>query len=143
MACFQVDADRNVVALTPAMERLTGFRAADVLGRSCLTLHRCPECLKGCRIFEFGGIENARVTLYRADGTEVAVIKSGTALQDSRGRIAGALEVVRPLPPQAREERERLLDALTRSKHRRAEAARILGISRSTLWRRMREHGVD
>lgn len=39
-------------------------------------------------------------------------------------------------------ERRQLLDALRRSGGRKAEAAALLGISRSTLWRRMREHGV-
>ena len=30
LAYFQVDEERNVVSISPAMERLTGFSAADV-----------------------------------------------------------------------------------------------------------------
>ena len=34
VAWFEVDADRNIVAMSPALERLTGFRADEVLGRA-------------------------------------------------------------------------------------------------------------
>lgn len=37
-------------------------------------------------------------------------------------------------------EREQLLDALRRAHGRRAEAAALLGMSRSTLWRKLKEH---
>jgi len=37
-------------------------------------------------------------------------------------------------------ERERILQALRRSQGRKGEAAQLLGVSRSTLWRKLREH---
>ncbi len=40
------------------------------------------------------------------------------------------------------DERERILAALRRTRGRKAEAAEMLGMSRSTLWRKMRELGV-
>jgi len=40
-------------------------------------------------------------------------------------------------------ERRRLEDALRRSGGNRTEAARLLGISRVTLWKRMQKYGVD
>ncbi len=40
-------------------------------------------------------------------------------------------------------ERERLVDALRRSGGRKGEAAVLLEISRSTLWRKLREHGLS
>ena len=51
---FTVDAEKNVVDLSPAMERLTGFDRSEVVGRSCLLLHRCEECLSGCGVFDNG-----------------------------------------------------------------------------------------
>lgn len=39
-------------------------------------------------------------------------------------------------------EKKQLLDALRKTGGRKGEAAELLGISRSTLWRRMREYGI-
>ncbi len=104
LAYFEVDADRNVVAMSPAMERLTGFKTEDVLGRSCLTVNRCSECLKGCAVFNQGAVHGASIKLFTADGGEVEVLKSGRVFRDEDGNITGALEVVIPveglgLPP--------------------------------------------
>lgn len=41
------------------------------------------------------------------------------------------------------DERQRLLDALQGARWNRAHAAARLGISRSTLWRKLREHRID
>ncbi len=40
-------------------------------------------------------------------------------------------------------EKELILTALERTSWRRSEAARVLGISRSSLWRKMRKHGIE
>ncbi|MDH4248093.1 MAG: sigma-54 dependent transcriptional regulator [Deltaproteobacteria bacterium] len=49
-----------------------------------------------------------------------------------------------PSPPRLADlERERLVDALRESRGRKGEAARLLGISRATLWRKMREHRLN
>jgi transcriptional regulator with GAF, ATPase, and Fis domain len=45
--------------------------------------------------------------------------------------------------PATERQRRELTDALERSGGNRAEAAQILGIDRSTLWRRMRRLGID
>jgi PAS domain S-box-containing protein len=150
---FRVDAERNVVELSPAMERLTGFAAGDVLGRSCLRLHRCAECLQGCGVFDHHQVTDMRLELFAADGSTVTVRKSGRVFLDDDGRISGALEVVRPLSDcdqdeapaasQARPgEANRIRRALETARYRRSDAARSLGMSRTTLWRKMREYGL-
>lgn len=145
---FRVDADRNVVELSRGMERLTGFKTREVLGQSCLKLHRCEECLRGCGVFEHRVVRNKRLRLYRADGTTVDVMKSGRVIVGSEGEISGAFEVVRPLhgarpePDDEPDEAERIRRALERCQYRRTEAARSLGMSRTTLWRKMKEHGL-
>jgi len=113
-AYFEVDADRNVVAMSPALERLTGFRSSDVLGRSCLTVIRCSECLKGCGVFKHGDVRDARLKIYREDGSELEVFKSGKVYRDDDGNITGALEVVRPVEGDVprRSSSPRELDAL-------------------------------
>ena len=65
-------------------------------------------------------------------------------LSSAESATDGGLRVARRL---AREERmrpevRRLLQALDAQGWRRAETARALGISRSTLWRRMKDYGL-
>jgi PAS domain S-box-containing protein len=96
LAYFEVDADRNVVAMSPALEQLTGFKAKDVLGSSCLEVVRCSECLRGCGVFKHGEVRDARLTIYRADGSEFEILKSGRVFRDEDGNITGAIEVIRP-----------------------------------------------
>ncbi len=120
LAWFEVDADRNIVAMSPALEELTGFRAEDVLGRSCLTAVRCSECLKECGVFRYRDVRDTSLRIYRADGSEIDVLKSGRVIVNEDGDITGAIEVVR-LPdgdkPSARgpsSELSRLLGGLGR-----------------------------
>lgn len=40
-------------------------------------------------------------------------------------------------------ERELILNALEKASYRRSEAARLLGISRSSLWRKIKKHGIE
>ena len=49
---------------------------------------------------------------------------------------------VSPATPQSSVEVQRLRAALEANHWKRAEAARSLGVSRSTLWRRIREAGL-
>ena len=65
LAFFQVDENRDIVAVSPALERITGFRAEDVIGRSCLTMIRCRECLRGCGVFEDKEVKDVPLTLYQ------------------------------------------------------------------------------
>ncbi|NIP78686.1 MAG: AAA family ATPase, partial [Gemmatimonadetes bacterium] len=44
-------------------------------------------------------------------------------------------------PSEAAEARE-ILDALARTRYSRPDAARLLGISRTTLWRKMKQYGL-
>jgi PAS domain S-box-containing protein len=119
LAFFQVDGNRDIVSVSPALERMTGFSASDVLGRSCLTLIRCRECLRGCGVFEEKEVKSVPLTLYRADGTTIEVLKSGRAFMEG-DRVAGALETVqlvgepRVAPVGPPEELETLLGSLGR-----------------------------
>jgi len=91
---FSVDAERNLVHVSPELERITGFRAEEVVGKSCLTLIRCRECLRGCGVFSHGQVDDVRLQLYRKDGDEITVVRSGRAVYDDNGIPVGALETV-------------------------------------------------
>ncbi len=92
--CFAVNADRNIVAIGPLAERLTGYSASEVLDRHCLTAVRCHRCVEGCGVMERGLVRNVPLTLFHKDGTTVAIRKSGVAIHDDRGEIVGAIELV-------------------------------------------------
>jgi PAS domain S-box-containing protein len=172
---FRVDAERNVVEMSPAMERLTGFSAEESIGRSCLRIHRCEECLAGCGVFDNHTVLDKHLELYRADGSTIRVRKSGRVFLDEEGKVTGAIEVVWPLSDHAESPEEPALrgaaggngvvdvapgceltpaaaaarseiaairSALQEMRYRRTDAARLLGMSRTTLWRKMREYGL-
>lgn len=144
---FRVDADRNVVEMGSALERLTGFTADDIVGRSCLRVHRCAECLAGCGVFDNGEVADKELEIYRADGSTLRVSKSGRAFFDDDGHVVGAIEVIEPLGPKSSEDSEpeearRVRVALERARYNRSAAARSLGVSRTTLWRKMKIYGL-
>jgi transcriptional regulator with AAA-type ATPase domain len=60
---------------------------------------------------------------------------------DERVKYIIALEIQNATQRSA-DERERVREALEHHRWRRSAAARSLGISRATLWRRMREFGL-
>jgi len=119
LAFFQVDENRDIVSVSPALERITGFSAEEVIGRSCLTMIRCRECLKGCGVFADKELKDVPLTLYRADGSTVSVLKSGRAFVEG-DRVVGAVETVRlaeaerPAPGSPPPELDTLLGSLGR-----------------------------
>jgi PAS domain S-box-containing protein len=94
---FSVAADRTVTAVSPEMERITGFTASEAVGRPCVALLRCRECLRGCALFRTGTLERAEGPIFRSDGGEITVERSGRVLKDATGRVTGAIETVRPV----------------------------------------------
>lgn len=160
VACFQVDPGGKIVAASPALEELTGLSREDLVGSPCLTVMRCRECLEGCPVKEDGELRDQRITLHRNGDGPLEVIHSGRVLRNENGKPAGCLEVLRPvngvgagasgawqdqqLPPGLTEEERievrRIRRALEEVRYRRAEAAELLGISRTTLWRKMKQY---
>ncbi|HEX4936070.1 MAG TPA: sigma 54-interacting transcriptional regulator, partial [Gemmatimonadaceae bacterium] len=144
---FEVDADRNIVALSPQMEQITGFSPAEVLGKPCISLIRCRECLRGCGVFRHGRIDDSPLTVYAKDGAEIEVVRSGEVVRDAEGRVTGAIETVRLGSTAARargtEQVETLLGSLGRlfviadGEQRVMSAsgalAAMLGVSNDTL----------
>ena len=73
-------------------------------------------------------------------------------LRDHGGELVAVLEMLYEPPQETRlelsadddpAEREQLLNALAGQRWRRGEAARVLGISRTTLWRRLKALELD
>ncbi len=96
-ACFTVDADQNITTFGPMAEELTGFSAAEALGRHCLATIRCPSCLGGCGLFRVGNVRGKELVLHDKDGRVVSIRKSGIVIRDGSGDPQGALEMIWPV----------------------------------------------
>jgi len=86
-----------------ALEEMTGYTEAELIGRSCL-IFNCDACEKArqeggrswCRLFEGGqpGPRRRRCLLQRKDGTYLPALKNASLLRDAQGRILGAVETL-------------------------------------------------
>lgn len=93
-----VDAKGKIVAINPAVEELTGYKAGDLVGRSCRVLN-CTGChIKKdhpdlwCRLFVKGAVQSKRCTITHKEGREIQILKTASVLRDQSGKIVGAVE---------------------------------------------------
>jgi DNA-binding NtrC family response regulator len=134
------------------IEPLATYLLARVAARQGRALRFSPDALRA--LLEYGWPGNVR-ELENALEYAVAVCKGQTILPEdlpmevqqetarslpSPGGDARAPGAPSPIPDG---EVEKLKQALASHRWRRADAARALGISRATLWRRMREAGLQ
>lgn len=74
------------------------------------------------------------------------IISSGDMIDESDLALELSLEVARPAQKRAttlkENERQHIISVLQMAGGNRAKAARILGISRSTLWAKMKQYGI-
>ncbi len=89
-----------------------------------------------------GVVEAAAI---RSDGEPIGVEHLPAELRSAAGSDAGAglLEERYVSPEDQSEERAAIRSALEAADHHREKAARMLGMSRTTLWRKMKEYGLD
>jgi PAS domain S-box-containing protein len=123
--------------LSREYERSVRDIARDAL--QCLMEHDWPGNVRELR----NALEHAFVTV---SGQTISLLDLPAELRERR-----APRVVRPgldadhtpLGPEDRAERLRILDALSRTGGNRTEAARLLGTSRVTLWKKIRKLAID
>jgi DNA-binding NtrC family response regulator len=128
------------------IEPLTRALLARVASRQGRIVRLSPNALRAILAYCWPG--NVR-ELENALEFAVAVSRRETILPEDlppnvlegRGQRAMGMEKEPPQPSDA--ERERLLAVLEEHHWHREAAARALGISRTTLWRRMREAGLE
>jgi PAS domain S-box-containing protein len=163
---FSVDGDWRITRFNKAAERITGFSAEEAVGEHCWNIFRTDVCESGCVLREVlsgGGRSRSRreVTILDSENREVPVEVSAATWLDDEGRMIGGVETFRDLSevaalrdalrqgtlpalgtvdPEA--ERASITAALERHGWNKVRAARALGISRATLWRKMRALGI-
>jgi PAS domain S-box-containing protein len=142
-----VDPDKNIVYWNSQATRITGFRSEEVVGQNCLVGVRCPNCLRKCGLFTKGEICERTLPLITKSGREITIIKNAQLVKNDKGKILGGIEIFRRLkrtraPAGAPEEEVRIREALLANEYSRSRTARSLGMSRATLWRKMKKYGI-
>lgn len=107
MGVFTVDTDWNLTSFNPEAERITGFCAADVLGRKCFEVFCTEFCNERChlqRAMRSGRpVVKERVHFLDARQRRVPLEVTASVLRDEAGRITGGVECfvdsVSPLAP--------------------------------------------
>lgn len=159
---FTVDRALVVRSFSPGMERLTGMAAGDAIGRPCADVLAGSKCDSDCplrwtlerrasverchELFHAGGralpvsITTAFLTQAGADETLVAVVQDRSEIERLRRELAAKWPP--PVGPEPQGEEAELRRALEAHRWNASRTARALGISRTTLWRKMRRFAL-
>jgi PAS domain S-box-containing protein len=165
-AVVVIDREFVVTTLNRAAERLTGCAREEVVGCACHRLFRTPACedpahCLGRRIYESNGnghsCPESELPMRDQLGHVKLVRIRAARVTDGRGNTVGNVHAFRPVfdPPLpgsgGAEKRLTVLDAserrtieevLRRHQWNRTSACIELGLSRTTLWRKMRKLGI-
>ncbi|WP_319523684.1 sigma 54-interacting transcriptional regulator [Breoghania sp.] len=108
-----VDPSGNIIAANPAAERVTGYTAEELVGKSCRILN-CTGCKiigKGagkqwCGLFNRGAIREKKCLITNKDRHSVHIIKSASVLRNEDGDIIGAVETLTDITEKIRQQQE-------------------------------------
>ena len=96
---FTVDQNCIITSFNRAAEEITGFEAAQAVGRPCFEVFRTEVCHKRCALKDtlknHGPVENVRVTIITREGHELPISVTTTLLKDGNGNTIGAVEFFR------------------------------------------------
>lgn len=167
---FVLDANRRFVLFNPACERLTGRSAGEIIGTSCdgPNPDRCTDqrgdspaallCPDREVLQDTANPPPRQVHVETGNGQQHRLEIRYLAVRDAEGRPQCIIGVVRsgtaPGPEESPEttslderladiERHAILAAIRRASGRRNLAARLMGISRSRLYRRLEALGIN
>ncbi len=96
-----VDAEGIILAVNPSAERVTGYNAEELVGKSCRVLN-CTGCkiigkgsgTKWCGLFSRGSIKEKKCLITNKERHSVHIIKSACVLKDENGKKIGAVETL-------------------------------------------------
>ena len=156
-----VDQRCRIVRVNTATEHLTGFYRSKLVGRSCADLLMQNPCGSNCPVQKILRSEVTRrfdvVTIQSADMRKLSVALVTSPLLGPRGKVIGAVEIMRELTDEQSSETEaqvpwptrklqQELDAIEEALESNGgnitQAARALRMHRTTLWRKIKRLGL-
>ena len=98
---FTVDRNWTITSFNRAAEQITGWQAAQAVGRRCSEVFQASICGKNCAIAEslYTGraVSNRSITIQGREGEQIPVSISASPLIDPEGNIIGGVETLRDL----------------------------------------------
>ena len=92
---YTVDQEMNLLSINPSLERITGYREDEVLGKKCAEVFRSDFCEAGCplkRSMRTGEtLRGVEVNLRTRDGSVVPIASSTAVLRDEEGVPIGGI----------------------------------------------------
>jgi len=101
---FVLDTNGTIIAWNPAMEKIAGYKAEEVVGKTCSILSfsrcfgkQCPAGFQDCKIMKYGHVEPTECLLRHKDGHAVSVTKNARVIRQEDGAVLGVVEAVTDL----------------------------------------------
>ena len=98
---FTVDGHGRITSFNQAAEQITGFQAAEAIGKRCYDVFRTDICQQDCplkrSVRTMEKIEDREVTILTRDNKRLVISISTAAMTDDVGNILGGVEMFRDL----------------------------------------------
>jgi PAS domain S-box-containing protein len=96
-----VSRDLKITSFNKSAERVTGFSAADVIGKPCKSIFRSKVCEHGCPVLQTirtgEPVTGVEVEILAKDESRIPVSMNTALLRDENGEVTGAVESFRDL----------------------------------------------
>lgn len=156
-AVFIVDRDLIVRGFNRVAEEITGQNAEHAIGQRCRDIFNSSGCDNGCPLkqaMQSGERQEGRLSLRDDSNQERCICLRTAALCNEQGDVIGGVQAFQRMPVGTksgtleglpildRYERCAIEEVLRRHRGNQVATARDLGISRTTLWRKMHKLGI-
>ena len=98
---FTVDEHGKITSFNHAAEQITGFQAAEAVGKRCFDVFRTDICQQDCplkrSVRTMEKIEDREVTILTKEDKKLVISISTAAMTDDAGNVLGGVEMFRDL----------------------------------------------